>query len=112
VLDLLMTDDSNPSALAYQLQALQSHVTSLPQLSDTPGYSADQRLAMSMLHQVRMTDIESLCDAYLIGDQQPLEQLVAELLQQLPELSHAISLRYLVHAGPSQQLSDLRPEHG
>ena len=56
-----------------------------------------------------MTDIESLCEAYAIGDQQPLQKLLTDLLQQLPTLSNAISLRYLVHAGPSQQLGDLMP---
>ena len=64
---------------------------------------------MTMLHQIRMTDIESLCDAYAIGDQHPLQNLLAELLKQLPILSHEISLRYLVHASPSQQLGDLIP---
>ena len=40
VLDLLLTDDTNPRALAYQLDALKNHVLGLPQLSSTPGYSS------------------------------------------------------------------------
>jgi uncharacterized circularly permuted ATP-grasp superfamily protein/uncharacterized alpha-E superfamily protein len=112
VLDLLLTDETNPRALAYQLAALQDHVLSLPQLNGSPGYKPHQRLAMSMLHRLRMCDIEAMCDAYVIGDQQPLQSLLAEMLQQLPTLSNAISLRYLVHAGPSQQLGDLVPQPG
>ena len=109
VLDLLLTDESNPRALAYQLAALQDHVASLPRVSNTPGFSPEQRLAMTMLHTIRMFDIESVCEAYALGDQQPLQRLVDDFSQKLPQLSNAVSLRYLVHAGPSQQLGDLIP---
>jgi uncharacterized alpha-E superfamily protein len=110
VLDLLLTDETNPRALAYQLSALKDHVMALPQLSSAPGYTPEQRLAMTMLHQIRMTDIEAVCESYTLGDQQPLQSLLGDLSQQLPSLSNAISLRYLVHAGPSQQLGDLMPQ--
>jgi uncharacterized alpha-E superfamily protein len=110
VLDLLLTDETNPRALAYQLNALQDHVAGLPRLINTPGYSPDQRLAMSMLHTIRMFDIESVCDAFSLGDHQPLQKLVDDFSHQLPNLSHAVTLRYLVHAGPSQQLGDLVPQ--
>jgi uncharacterized alpha-E superfamily protein len=110
VLDLLLTDESNPRALAYQLSALQDHVAGLPRLNQAPGFPPDQRLAMSMLHTIRMFDIESVCDAYALGDQQPLQKLLDDFTHQLPNLSHAVTLRYLVHAGPSQQLADLVPQ--
>lgn len=110
VLDLLLTDETNPRALAYQLNALQDHVAGLPRLNQAPGYPPDQRLAMSMLHTIRMFDIESVCDAYALGDQQPLQKLLDDFTHQLPNLSHAVTLRYLVHAGPSQQLADLVPQ--
>jgi hypothetical protein len=44
-----------------------------------------------------------------LADQRALRQLIDELLHLLPQLSHVVSLRYLVHAGPSQQLADLMP---
>jgi len=109
VLDLLLTDESNPRGLAYQLNALQDHVAGLPRLSNTPGFSHEQRLAMSMLHRIRMADIEGISEAYALKDQRPLQELIDEIGQQLPQLSNTVSLRYLVHAGPSQQLGELIP---
>ena len=109
VLDLLLTDESNPRSVAFQLQAISEHVAALPRQQTLPDYSPEQCLAMTALHDVRMTDIEDVCEAYSFGDQEPLKMLVDFLLAQLPQLSTAISMRYLVHAWPSHQLGAIVP---
>ncbi len=110
VLDLIMTDETNPRSLAYQLIALQDHVAGLPRVQHAPGYSAEQRVAMTMVHTIRMMDIEAICEMYLLGDQGPLRNLVTDWSKQLPQLSNLVTLRYLAHAGPSQQLGELTPQ--
>ncbi len=114
VLDLLMTDESNPRALAYQLAALHEHVENLPRDRSQPQRSAEQRIVMSLLHSVRMVDVETLCDLEHGGRRNHLERFLARLGQQLPKLADVIAHRYLIHTGPPQQLSDILPEerHG
>jgi uncharacterized circularly permuted ATP-grasp superfamily protein/uncharacterized alpha-E superfamily protein len=110
VLDLLMTDETNPRALAYQLAALHEHVENLPRDRAQPQRSAEQRIVMSLLHSVRMVDVETLCELESDGQRNHLERFLSRLAQQLPKLAEAIAHRYLIHTGPPQQLSDILPE--
>ena len=108
-LDLLLTDETNPRSLAYQLAAINDHVDRLPRNPNSPGYATEQRLAMSMLHTVRMVDIQSICKSHRLGQHSELAELLEKIENQLPLISNAISHRYLVHAGPAQQLVDIVP---
>ena len=110
VLDLVLTDESNPRSVAYQLVAIARHVENLPRDQAQPGYALEQRLAMSLLHVVRMVDIQETCRQHVLDDTRVLGNILASIEKLLPELSDAISHRYLVHATPSQQLSEIRPE--
>lgn len=108
VLDLLVTDESNPRSLAFQLQALEQHTSKLPRSGDdAPGADAETRLALSMAHAVRMVDVTQLAEAHELGQPEPLARLLDEIGSALPALSEAISLKYLVHAGAPRQLSPL-----
>ncbi|MDA0657863.1 MAG: circularly permuted type 2 ATP-grasp protein [Planctomycetota bacterium] len=107
VLDLLLTDETNPRSLAFQLVAICAHVDNLPRDANLPGYALEQRIAMSLLHSVRMADLEDICESHQLGDPGPLLAFVGPLLEQLPKLSNAVSHRYLVHAGPSQKMADI-----
>ena len=110
VLDLLLTDESNPRSLVFQFMQLSKHVERLPRNQEQPGYTAEQRLAMTLLHSVRMLDIQAIAEAHSLGDYETLERLIETWESQLPKLSEAISHRYLVHAIPSHQLSDISPQ--
>ncbi|MEM9186791.1 MAG: circularly permuted type 2 ATP-grasp protein [Planctomycetota bacterium] len=108
VLDLLLTDESNPRSLAYQLQTLERHIGKLPRSGDeAPGASAEERLTMSMAHAVRMTNIAELAEAHDMGRPEPLAMLLDQVGGELPALSEALSLKYLVHAITPRQLSPL-----
>ncbi len=109
LLDLLITDETNPRALAFQLAALVGHVESLPRDHSLPQLEQEQRLAMTLLHTIRMTDVAALAEAYHLGQWDPLGQVLKQADELLPRLSEAIYHRYLIHAGPAWQLSDIRP---
>jgi uncharacterized alpha-E superfamily protein len=109
VLDLLVTDETNPRSLAFQLAALVEHVGLLPRDHSLPQLAEEQRLAMSLLHEIRMTDVTVLAEAYNLGQWEPLRQVLEEADQRLPRLSDALYHRYLIHSGPAWQLSDIRP---
>ncbi len=110
VLDLLLTDQTNPRSVEYQLEALVNHINMLPRDRSQVTYSAEQKLAMSALHMIRMADAQSLADAHAVGDPGQLNQLLETLEEILPELSDAIAHRYLIHVGPAHQLAAPRPE--
>jgi uncharacterized circularly permuted ATP-grasp superfamily protein/uncharacterized alpha-E superfamily protein len=110
VLDLLLTDETNPRSVAYQLVAVSEHVHDLPRDRSQPQLGGEQRLAMTLLHHVRMADVNGLAEMFSLGQWEPLGRLLEDIDRRLPRLSDAIYHRYLIHAGPSRQLSDILPE--
>ena len=110
VLDLLLTDETNPRSLSYQFAQLAEHVEQLPREETQPGYTIEQREAMSLLHSIRMVDIQVVAEVHGLGESQQLKRLLDNFESKLPRLSEAISHRYLVHAGPAHQLAEIRPQ--
>jgi uncharacterized alpha-E superfamily protein len=107
VLDLLLTDDTNPRSVAFQLQTLSRHIDDLPHDDRQAGLRAEQRQAVELLHAVRTFDVLDLGpDPGRSGE---LSGLLQQLAYGLPELSDAITHRYLHHSGTSRQFADLRP---
>ena len=60
VLDLLLTDETNPRAVAFQLAAIEEHVSQLPHDRSEALLSPDRRLAINMCNRIRQVDIETL----------------------------------------------------
>jgi uncharacterized alpha-E superfamily protein len=109
VLDLLLTDESNPRSVAFQLVNCVAHVGQLPrdvyELDDPP----EQKLATSLLQTIRQMDSQELARAYVLGDTERLEWLFMRIESALPRLSDAVSHKYLIHAGPTQRLAEIDP---
>src|SRR5207244_1196016 len=59
LLDLLLTDDSNPRGLLFQLRALVEHLTALPP-SPLAGDRAERAAAEGALEALRGADIDVL----------------------------------------------------
>ena len=112
VLDLLLSDESNPRSLAFQLHQLKLNVDSLPGNQKLTEFSKGQRLAMDALHTVRMAEITELCELHSLGEPHHLFEMLDQIKEQLPEIATAVSNRFLVHTGKvSQLISDefIRP---
>ena len=105
VLDLLLTDETNPRSVGFQLVKLQDHVDQLPRDLSAPKYVPHRRLIMSMIHLVRMVDVQELSDLHHLGERSRLSDLLDTLSRELPMFSNEVSQRYLVHAGPARKLS-------
>ena len=54
VLDLLITDETNPRSLAFQLATLQDHVVKLPVHEDDGRHSLEERQVLKALAAVRL----------------------------------------------------------
>ncbi len=110
VLDLLLTDETNPRSLAFQLFRLSEQVEQLPRDRIQPGYSAEQRIALSLTHSIKMMDIEMVAESHSLGEFVMLEKLIAGWEKELKQLAEAISHRYFVHAASAHQLAFISPQ--
>ncbi len=107
LLDLLVTDETNPRAIAFQLAALADHVERLPRAQGDRLLSDEQRTVLSVLSAVRLADVHALSEPDEQGGRRALDKLLHDSAAQLCDLASAISHKYLVHAGPAHQLAEI-----
>ena len=105
VLDLLLTDDTNPRAVVYQLVRLADHVERLPRDRNMPSLSPAQRRVTAMLTGLRLAEIEVLCRIGRNGRRGHLETALAELQADFSGLSDTITHHYLSHAELTRHLT-------
>ena len=98
VLDLLLTDDTNPRAVVYQLARLAGHVDGLPRDRNLPSLSPAQRRVTAMLTRLRLAEVDVLCQIGRAGRRGNLETALAELQADFLGLSDTITHHYLSHA--------------
>ena len=99
VLDLLLTDTTNPRSIIYQLIRANEHLEAMPGNAARALLNPEQKLAMSMAHSVRMVDIYELSHLDRSGERPQLQKLLIRLDESLPKLSSAVTSRFLIHAG-------------
>jgi len=110
VLDLLMCDENNPRALAFQLAALDSHMDRLVGISGDTGFlRPEQRLMTVLCGIVRTTDVALLADNSLGEGFVDAERLLEQLRSRLWELSEVISREYFTHAQWRLPLAPMDP---
>ncbi len=110
VLDLLITDDTNPRSLVHQLATIVSHVERLPRDEVQAGLAAEQRVALAALNSVRLADVFELAQVDSKGERSGLQRLLARVCEQLPKLSDAVSNRFLIHAGQQRHFGSVDVE--
>jgi uncharacterized alpha-E superfamily protein len=94
VLDLLLTDVTNPRSLAFQLQGIVDHVAHLPRELDRALPSAEERLALAIDTNLRLSDPLELAAA---GHADGLGEFLDRLSEDLVLLSDSITRAYLSH---------------
>lgn len=99
VLDLLLTDESNPRSIGFQLNGIMEHITQLPADENRALRSVDSRIALSMQSTLRLAQVYELALVNRNGSREKLHRMLAKTGRQLLDLSDAISGQYLVHAG-------------
>jgi uncharacterized circularly permuted ATP-grasp superfamily protein/uncharacterized alpha-E superfamily protein len=109
VVDLLLSDESNPRSIGFQLAALETHVESLPHDTASPVRSSEQRIMLSALTSLRLAEVESLCETDRDQCRDKLDRLLTRMATHLRNLSDSLARTYLIHAGPSRQMSDIKP---
>jgi uncharacterized alpha-E superfamily protein len=101
VVDLLLTDHTNPRSIAFQANQIAEHVANLPRESNTALPSQAERLATHLQATVRLVDPTELCrpdEASRNG----LVDLLDDLGGTLAALSEAVTTAWLTHIAPSR----------
>jgi uncharacterized alpha-E superfamily protein len=109
VVDLLLTDDTNPRSVLYQVRALVEHVRALPPLPGAGVRSPQLRLAVGAQNELELAEIERACAVEPGGDRPALDALLRRLGTMLPALSNSLSDSYLNHASMSRHLQKEEP---
>jgi uncharacterized alpha-E superfamily protein len=113
VLDLLLTDETNPRSVAFQAVAIQDHVANLPRDAARANLLRDERLALTLVTDLRLALPHRLArvdEGYRPGPGSPnaaadpnskptggrpeLDQFIDHLLEILPALSDALTQAY------------------
>jgi uncharacterized alpha-E superfamily protein len=100
VLDLLLADDGNPRSLAFQVNAMASHIDRLPRPPHAPVPTREQAAIICLEATLREADIKGFCEARRSGDSAPLDGLLDRFVTELQTLSDTIAHYYFSHAGP------------
>jgi uncharacterized circularly permuted ATP-grasp superfamily protein/uncharacterized alpha-E superfamily protein len=105
VLDLLLTDETNPRSVVFQVQALAEHVERLPRAGGEGRRTPEERIAIGMLTRLRLVEPETLDEADAAGMRGRLAALLDDIAAEVPALSDAVTQSYLSHAVGPQPLS-------
>ncbi|HMJ10690.1 MAG TPA: circularly permuted type 2 ATP-grasp protein [Polyangiaceae bacterium] len=100
VVDLLLTDASNPRSLAFQIDAIMRHLTDLPRSGDAVRSRAER--SMIMLQSNLLTaDVALACS----GDGSGLRELLEDAHRLLWQFSDEVTQTWFSHAESSKALS-------
>jgi uncharacterized alpha-E superfamily protein len=104
VLDLLLTDETNPRAVIFQANALVEHLAGLPREANAAVRTAEQRLALELRAELQLADVEALATTGPDGTRAALAARLERWGKALPALSDSLAASYLSHAAQSRQL--------
>ena len=110
LLDLLLTDETNPRSLGFQLAALADHVRQLPGKETNPLRNRETRIMIATQAELRLVDVEALARPREEGIRWTLDNFLADMTLQLWQLSDSLTQTYFTHTGPSRQLGAISPD--
>ena len=93
-LDLLLGDSSNPRALAFQIEILNTHITKLP---NTHADLPERRRVSELVDMLGSVDFISLGGDALAGQPEPLDAWLRDFLQGCWALSDMLTAQHFSH---------------
>jgi uncharacterized circularly permuted ATP-grasp superfamily protein/uncharacterized alpha-E superfamily protein len=98
VLDLLLVDNSNPRSLAYQIETLQTHITTMPLEPRNGTLSEPARILLAAQNELALADVDKL--AHVIsknGLHTHLNRLLKRLEKSMQSLHEVVTRTYFDH---------------
>lgn len=108
VADLLLADETNPRAVAFQLMRMQEHLGALPRLHQEIQLTPADQIILRRLTELRLADF-SLLSPMEGAQRTHLRSMLETMTADLFKLSDLLSQTYLSHAGPGRQLGSPIP---
>lgn len=106
VIDLLLTDDTNPRSIAFQIAAIVDHIEALPHDRDQATLTREQYLVVAMTSQLQLADVHGLCSQRnRSGRRMELARFVEMLENRTYEVSEALARKYFSHVLPTRSSS-------
>ena len=99
VMDLLMSDRTNPRSVIYQLRRINDHLDAMPGNQNRAMLNREQHCVVSMINRVQLANLYDISHVATDDSRPELRSLLEDLEDQLPQLSDAIAGRFLIHAG-------------
>jgi uncharacterized circularly permuted ATP-grasp superfamily protein/uncharacterized alpha-E superfamily protein len=103
VVDLLLTDDTNPRSLLFQINTLMRHVRELPRLGGAVRSRAERR-AIELQSNLLTADVQLACS----GDGEGLRQLVEDSSTLLWQFSDDVTHTWFSHVATSHAVAPPR----
>ncbi len=103
VVDLVLTDDSNPQSVIFQVKRMLACVRSLPQKTPFPLSRAEQRL-VTLETALLTADLGKACR----GEARALKEIAEEGINLLWQVSDDLTQTYFIHASRSRAIA---PSH-
>ncbi len=95
VLDLMLTDDSNPRGLIFQIASLQHHLSTMPRREVEQDLSPAQRLLLATHTDLSLADLEKLANVLSkTGLRTHLNRLLKRTEENLSELQAVLTETY------------------
>lgn len=111
LVDLLVADESNPRAVAYQVAQIVAHLDALPRELAHPRAAADRQRALRLRTSLQLADLPAACLASG-GRRDGLEALLSDIGAELGRLSEELAGTYFTHSVVPQELRSRGPEAG
>jgi uncharacterized alpha-E superfamily protein len=109
LLGLVLYDEANPRAIAYQMSRVEEHVNSLPRIQESESRNNLQRLALEAVTMVRLADVRRLAEIdEATGRREMLDQFLAAVSERLPAVSDTMTNIYFRAAETPHQLLRIR----
>ena len=112
IADLLLADETNPRAVAFQLALIDLHLAALPRDIAHPDRNHDQRVLLKLRASIQLANFAELCSASPERRRDAFDSLLSGIRDQIGFLSNAIAQLYFSHAVVSREISGIREEHG
>jgi len=112
VLDVLLLDETNPRALAYQLERLQNNLERLPRPQLNKKFSAEEKFALEATTQLRLADVQSLGRISPEEGYKRLFDLITFVESRLMSISETLNHFYFSHSQGARQLMPTRRKSG
>jgi uncharacterized circularly permuted ATP-grasp superfamily protein/uncharacterized alpha-E superfamily protein len=99
VLDLVMSDDTNPRSLIFQIAEIEEHLSVMPLEQESGPVSDAQKIVISLLAELKLADVRKLASVRSkAGLRTHLDRVLTRIELGADELSDVIERTYFSHS--------------